>query len=114
MKSFKTPTTETVEKAIGRLFHPQAMAYFLDRLTNPRWIKPLHEKGLFESAPLPYRDEAEGTIRNTNWPAMSYLRRMLPLTTDDEKALIANVLEKLKTDDPFVRSDIAQIALVLG
>ena len=60
MPFYKTPTTDQVEKAVQRMRSPELAAYFLSRLENPRWITPLHEKGLFASPPPPIRVEGGG------------------------------------------------------
>ena len=46
MKSWKKPTDEMVNKALGSLKKVTARKYFFSRLENPLWIKPLEERGI--------------------------------------------------------------------
>lgn len=76
MRSWKTPTQAQVEKAVVAIAHPARRRYFFDRLKNPRWVLPLHERGLFDEPPAPARNEEEGTVRCPPWPQSRFLSRM--------------------------------------
>ena len=76
MSSWKTPTQAQVDKAVVAIAHPARRRYFFDRLENPRWIVPLHKRGLFDDPPAPVRDEKEGTVQSPPWPQSRFLARM--------------------------------------
>jgi len=110
MKSWKQPTPEEVEKAIGLLAHGQHYVYFFDRLENPRWIRPLREKGYFKTAPAPQRDDTAGTIRFPVWSASRYLARM---AKQDPQNVLRVLLALPDTENVRVHEDLADAALVM-
>jgi hypothetical protein len=108
MKSYKTPTPETVDKAVASMVRLEQQRYFFDRLENPNWIEPLRKKGFFSTPPTPKRDEVRGTIEFQNWPAARYLSRMATLAPDAVSSIILSIPE---TENPFVVRDFLKAAL---
>lgn len=108
MKSYKTPTPETVNQAVASMVRLEQQRYFFDRLENPNWLEPLKKKGFFSTPPTPKRDEERGTIEFQAWPAARYLSRMAPLAPDVVSSIILSVPE---TDNPFVVRDFLKAAL---
>src|SRR5258708_2164830 len=82
MKSWKTPTPEQVERATARSGHGKYNRYFFDHLETPEWIRPLAEKGFFDSPPPPIREQSNNTISFPLWPASRYLARMAKLAPE--------------------------------
>lgn len=99
MKSYKTPTPETVNRAVASMVRLEQQRYFFDRLENPNWLEPLEKKGFFSTPPTPKRDEERGTIEFQAWPAASYLSRMAPLAPEVVSQIILSVPG---TENPFV------------
>lgn len=108
MKSYKTPTPETVNQAVASMVRLEQQRYFFDRLENPNWLEPLKKKGFFSTPPTPKRDEERGTIEFQVWPAARYLSRMAPLAPDVVSSIILSVPE---TENPFIVRDFLKAAL---
>jgi len=106
MKSFKTPTTEQVEKAISMLGSAQHYRYFFDKLQNPKWIEPLRDRGFFSCPPKSIPIEGGG-IRYPHWQAAKYLSRM----AEHEPVLVADILSDVETDSPSIVSEMIEAAL---
>lgn len=108
MKSWKTPTPEQVEKAVAMLVHAEHYRYFFDRLENPNWIMPLHEKGYFQRPPPIKRHDDEGTVSFPPWAESRYLARMAKYTPD----VVRDIVMKIPmTDNVRVHEDLADAAL---
>lgn len=110
MKSWKTPTPEQVDHAVGLMGHAEHYRYFFDRLENPEWIKPLKSKGFFGNPPKVERDEARGTIGFPIWPESRYLLRMASLKPE---AVVEINLQIPATDNVRVHEDLADAALAM-
>ena len=108
MKSWKTPTPEQVDHAVGLLGYAEHYRYFFDRLENPEWIKPLKSKGFFGNPPKAERDEARGTIGFPIWPESRYLLRMASLKPE---VVVEINLQIPDTDNVRVHEDLADAAL---
>jgi hypothetical protein len=106
MKSYKTPTTEQVEKAVSLLASAQNYRYFFDKLDNPKWIAPLNERGFFSSAPS-VKTTGDGGKRYPQWQAAKYLARMAAHEPD----AVAGILSEIETDNPNVLEDMVEAAL---
>lgn len=107
MKSFKIPTQSQIDTAVQRMTSPEFAAYFLSRLENPRWIKPLSEKGVFKNPPPVSVEESRSTF--PHWPATKYLARMAAITPEE----VADILLDIETDNPSVIYDVVQAALAM-
>lgn len=70
------PTNEQVEQVLVRLIRPQERTYFFDRLTNPEWVAPLAERGVFRNLPAPEEAEEPGYVRFPAWDEGRYLVRV--------------------------------------
>jgi hypothetical protein len=109
MKSWHKPTPDLVEKAIVGTVRPEQRRYFFERLENPEWIKPLQERGFFNSPPSPLQKEPN-VIEFRLWPESRYLARMAP----HEPELVASIMMGFAgTENPFVIRDILDAALVM-
>ena len=108
MKSYKTPTPETVNKAVASMVRLEQQRYFFERLENPMWLEPLQKKGFFRIPPTPKRDEERGTIEFQGWPAAHYLSRMAAFAPEMVSSIILSVPE---TENPFVVRDFLKAAL---
>ncbi|MCD6371803.1 MAG: hypothetical protein J7L39_03750 [Candidatus Aenigmarchaeota archaeon] len=65
------PTKEHVDKLLKVLKHSKHVEYFFSKLTSPKWLSFLKEKGFFSNPPKPFR---EGNyIYFPIWPQSGYL-----------------------------------------
>lgn len=111
MKSWKTPTFEQVDRAVGLLAHAEQYRYFFDRLQNPLWLERLVLKGFLRRAPAPIRDEKTGSIRFPPWPESQYLARMAKLPEAHRQVLA--IALGIETENVSVHEDLADVALAL-
>ena len=75
MKSWKKPTSELIEKALGSFKKEHHRKYFFSRLENPLWLKPLAERGCFKYPPKAQRFD-DGTVQFAYWPEIQYRRNV--------------------------------------
>src|SRR5690242_10712011 len=108
MKSYNEPTPEEVNKVVALLAHAEQRRYFFDKLNNPKWIKPLWEKGFFRRPPDAVKDSERGTISYYLWPESRYLARMSAI---DPESVFRVVVEIPQTDNIRVYEDIVEAAL---
>ena len=110
MKSWHKPTSEQVERAVASLSRRANRTHFFDKLDNPLWIEPLHQKGYFKIPPeVDYDSSGKGTFQR--WPESRYLARM---ATKAMPELLAEVLAGIQyTDNIEVQEDIAEAVLNL-
>jgi hypothetical protein len=111
MRSFTKPTDEAVDRAIGLMTDPEHKRYFLDRLDNPEWVKPLHDRGFFGRPPAPVLHEEEGTISFPPWAESRYLARMAMYSGEDVLAVIEAMPE---TENVRVHEDCTDAALAMA
>jgi hypothetical protein len=104
MKSYKPPTQAEVEAVAKLIVSPHHAEYFLDRLENPHWIKPLSELGLFKK-PLGITEE-NGQFLAYRWPESQYLARMASAAPQE----VANIFKKLTTDNWRILHDVVTAA----
>jgi hypothetical protein len=108
MKSWKTPTPEQIDRAVGLLVHAEQYRYFFDRLENPEWIEPLRSKKFFLNPPKPRHDKERGTIGFPLWPESQYLVRMASLKPDLVSEIILQIPD---TENVRVYEDLGNAAL---
>ena len=109
MKSWKKPTNELIDKALGSFKKVHHRRYFFSRLENPLWLKPLAERGCFKHPPRNQRFD-DGTVIYPYWPEIEYLANVCREVPDE---VIDLVMELPKTDNPIVYDGILDIALQL-
>ncbi len=109
MKSWKKPTSELIDKALGSFKKEHHRKYFFSRLENPLWLKPLAERGCFKHPPKAQRFD-DGTIGFPYWPEMRYLKNVCREMPDEVVKLLIALPE---TDNPVVYDGILDIALQL-
>lgn len=108
MKSWKTPTTEQLEKAIALMAHGEHRRYFFDKLDNPNWIPLLKSKGFFKTPPPLNRNEEKGTIGFPPWSESKYLARMAAFMPDE----VLNVIQDMEeTENTRVHEDLVDAAI---
>ena len=107
MKSWKKPTNEMIDKALGSLKKVTARKYFFSRLENPLWLKPLAERGYFKYPPKAQRFD-DGTILFPYWPEIQYLTNVCSEVPDEVVKLVMDLPE---IDNPVVYDGILDIAL---
>ena len=109
MKSWKKPTNEMIDRTLKLVKKGTGRQYFFSRLKNPLWIKPLVERGYFQSPPrIRYFDD--GYVQFPSWPELQYLKNM---SRDVPDEVINVVLDLPPVDNPSVYSEILEIALQL-
>jgi len=109
MKSWKKPTNELIDKALGSFKKQHHRKYFFSRLKNPLWLKPLAERGCFKHPPRSQRFD-DGTIQFPYWPEVQYLKNVCREVPD---AVINLVMDLPEIDNPVVYDGILDIALQL-
>jgi len=107
MPSFKTPTQSQIDTAVQRMTSPDFAAYFLSRLENPHWIKPLLDKGIFASPPPVSVEGTSSTF--PHWPASKYLTRMATVAPGE----VAQIFSGIETDNTAVVFDMVESALAM-
>jgi len=116
MISWQTPTDYQVNQIIALINEPEQLKHFFDRLENPSWVRPLKERGLFDTVPAPLSHGWSGAQSYPVWPQSGYLARMSP---EVPKEVFAIVFEKhgegrlIDTANVTVRADLVDIALGL-
>ena len=86
----------------------QHYRYFFDKLDNPKWIRPLCERGFFSGPPKASPMEGGG-IRHPHWQAAKYLARMAAHEPD----AVAGILSEIETDNPNVLGDMLDAAMAM-
>lgn len=109
MKSWKKPTNELIDKALGSFKKEHHRKYFFSRLENPLWLKPLAERGCFKHPPRSLRFD-DGTIQFPYWPEIQYLKNVCREVPDE---VINLVMDLPEIDNPVVYDGILDIALQL-
>ena len=109
MKSWKKPTNELIDKALGSFKKEHHRKYFFSRLENPLWIEPLAERGYFKYPPRSQRFD-DGTIQFPYWPDIQYLTNVCRDAPDE---VINLVMDLPEIDNPVVYDGILDIALQL-
>ena len=112
MRSWKTPTTEEVDRAITLLSRPEQRRYFFDKLQNPQWLQPLEERGFFSTPPAPIHDDTKSTVQFPPWPALQYLARMATMP-EAQDAVLRIALNIPETGNIIVHDTLAEIATKL-
>ena len=109
MKSWKKPTNELIDKALGSFKKEHHRKYFFSRLENPLWLEPLAERGYFKHPPRSQRFD-NGTIQFPYWPQIQYLTNVCREAPDE---VINLVMDLPEIDNPVVYDGILDIALRL-
>ena len=110
MKSWKKPTSETVDRALALIEKETDRQHFFYRLKNPQWIQPLSERDCFKSPPA-IRYLPDGYVQYPSWPELEYLKN---ISQEAPEEVIRVVLELPAVDNPRVYDDILDIALSLN
>jgi hypothetical protein len=112
MSSWKKPTDELIDRALGVAVGPAYAQDFLQRLENPEWIEPLLARGYFNSPPGRIVEDEGRTISLPIWPLSRYLVRVASeaeYATSIQRALLAIPA----TDNEAVHDDIVGAAASL-
>ena len=109
MKSWKKPTDEMIEKALGSVKKEIDRQFFFSRLKNPLWIQPLAERGYFQSPPSVTHLE-DDSIQFPFWPELQFLKNVAKDAPDEVTRIAVGIPE---VDNPQVYYDILDIALRL-
>ena len=110
MKSWKKPTNEMIDRALGSVRKQTDRRYFFSRLKNPMWIQPLAKRGYFQSPPK-VKHLPSGSIQMPIWPELQYLKNV---SRDRSDEVINLVLQLPEVDNPSVYNEILEIALQLN
>ena len=108
-KKVMTAVERAVEKTLSLFEKESDCQHFFSRLTNPRWIQPLSERGCFTSPPG-VRHLPEGFVQYPPWPELQYLKNVIEEVPEE----VVGIVSKLpQTDNPRVYDDILNIVLTL-
>ncbi len=96
-----------VDRALASVRRSIDRRYFFAELKNPLWLKPLAERGCFQSPPaaIPLDD---GSVQYPYWPELGYLKNIAEYAQDDVVDLL---LQLSRIDNPNVHAGILDIAL---
>jgi hypothetical protein len=108
------PTRDDAKWVKMTVPHNQAaLGYFFSRLSNPKWLNPLHSEGLFDRPPDPVSDFEKGTVLYPPWPLSRYLVRMAAIDDPEIRRHVCDILLKLHTSNFIVHLDILEAACYL-
>ena len=110
MTSWNKPTDELLEKALASAKKETDRRYFFSQLKNPLWLKPLVERGYFDSPPGPI-GLPDGSDQFPLWPELEYLKNIVRELPDE---VVEVVLQFPTIDNPNVDWRIIEIALQLS
>ena len=109
MRSWKKPTPKTVERVLSSFVKETDRQYFFSRLNNPKWIKPLADRGCFNDPPrisvLP-----NGNFQCPFWSELEYLRNVC---RESPEEVVELALRIPPVDNPRVYEYMLEIALKL-
>jgi hypothetical protein len=91
MKSWALPTAEEIDRVAVLCARLENRAYFFDRLDNPKWVRPLSERGFFATPPSPVPAGEPGYVRFPPWPEGRYLARAAGDVPDDVTFVLASL-----------------------
>lgn len=109
MKSWKKPTNEMIDRALGSVKKETDRQYFFSQLENPMWIQPLAKRGYFQSPPCT-KHLNDDSVQFPFWPELQYLKNMSIAMPDE---VIEIVLQFPEVDNPRIYDSILDIALKL-
>jgi len=84
--------------------------YFLEKLQDVEWLRPLTERGFFAKPPKPEKDESKGTIGFPPWPESRYLARMASVNPEMVFKVIIQIPD---TENASVNEDLVDAALAM-
>jgi hypothetical protein len=103
------PTDQQLDQVLGRLGNEEHRRYFFERLENPRWLRGLHARQLFDAPPRPWTD-AQGELRLSQWPEGDYLARV----ASNEPELAVEIVTKTQpTLNSLVHRSFVGVALAV-
>ena len=88
------PSIDEQEIVLSLIHEEMFSRYFFDKLTNPIWIKPLFENGIFFQFPNPIEVEP-GSFQLPDWPAGKYLAQF----TDQYEEIAIDVILSTNTEN---------------
>ncbi len=109
--NLKEPSPENVDRVVAMLGHAEQVRYLLDKLDDPRWLRPLYEKGFFKKPLPPDEDPSRGTIGFPFWPQSRFLARVAK--NPEAQELVLKVALAIETKNVRIHEDLADVALAL-
>ena len=92
MTTWRKPTPEDVDNALANIGKEIDRLYFFSRLQNPEWLKPLADRGTFQSPPEAVH-LSDTTVQYPFWPELQYLQNISQFRPNE----IANIILVLPT-----------------
>lgn len=92
-----------------------SLGYFFNKLTNPKWLRPLIAEGLFRHPPEPERELKDDRIliNYSPWSQSRYLVRMAATDSPDVQQMVFDVLHGIETENFLIHLDIIDAACAL-
>jgi hypothetical protein len=92
-----------------------SLGYFFNKLTNPKWLRPLIAEGLFRHPPEPERELKDDRIliNYSPWSQSRYLVRMAATDSPDVQQMVFDVLHGIDTENFLIHLDIIDAACTL-
>ena len=106
LKETFSPTREQVHMCETIIRQPGLLRYFFHDLTNPNWLPPLAQAGIFHLPPAPEETEP-GYYRIPGWEASRYLVRV----ADSHPQLVAHIALTIRTANFRVHNDLVDAAV---
>lgn len=88
--------------------------YLFNKLTDPSWVKPLHEKGFFDNPFELFRED--DSTQGYPWPQSEYLKRMAEQGDNNTNKQVLEIMQEVgrKTDNYFIHEDFTKAALAMS
>ena len=86
-----------------------AFNYFFKELTNPYWLQPLFDEGIFSHPSEPVENKEEGTVSYPLWPQSQYLVAMAA----QKPELVSDIILGIETRNGFVQADLLDAVIKL-
>ena len=107
MKSLSKPTDDLVDRALASVKTDVERHHFFTKLSNPKWLEPLFERGVFDNPPKNVY-LADGYVQFPYWPELQFLKNVASEAQDTAIEVILNIPQ---TDNPRIYEDVIDISL---
>lgn len=107
MKSLSKPTDDLVDKALASVKTDVERHHFFTKLSNPKWLEPLFERGVFDDPPKNVF-LGDGYVQFPFWPEFQFLKNV---ASEVQDTAIEVILSIPQTDNPRIYEDVIDVSL---
>ncbi len=83
--------------------------YFFKELTNPYWLQPLFDEGIFSHPPEPIENKEQRIVSYPPWPQSQYLVAM----ANQKPELVSDIILSIETRNGLIQSDLSEAIIKL-